>query len=95
MFYPRHFEHHRFLLGDRPCLADFALAGASKAHFHYRSGAKKLAWRHETMLTRYTEPFFVGDELDAGWWSDDDKLPDTLASILNYFARTYFLSSVG
>ena len=88
-----HFRHHRFLLGDRPCLADFALAGASKAHFITDPEPKSWLGEHETMLTRYTEPFFVGDELDAGWWSDDDKLPDTLASILNYFARTYFLSS--
>ena len=28
-----HFADSDFLLGDRPCLADFALAGASKAHF--------------------------------------------------------------
>jgi hypothetical protein len=74
-------------------LADFALAGASKAHFITDPEPKSWLGGHETMLTRYTEPFFVGDELDAGWWSDDDKLPDTLASILNYFARTYFLSS--
>ena len=28
-----HFANHPFLLGDRPCLADFALGGACKAHF--------------------------------------------------------------
>ena len=45
------------------------------------------------MLTQYTESFFTDDAIEAGAWCDDDKLPDTVASIVNYFARTYFVSS--
>lgn len=88
-----HFENHQFLLGNRPCLADFALAGASKAHFITDPEPKSWLGKHESMLTRYTEAFFTEQELDSGMWADDDTLQDTLASIVNYFARTYFVSA--
>ena len=89
----RHFAQHPFLLGDRPCLADFALAGASKAHFITDPEPKSWLGQYEAMLTQYTESFFTDDAIEAGAWCDDDKLPDTVASIVNYFARTYFVSS--
>ena len=88
-----HFAHHPFLLGDRPCLADFALAGASKAHFITDPEPKSWLGQYEAMLTGYTAPFFADDELTAGDWLHDDALPDTLPSILDYLARTYFVSS--
>jgi glutathione S-transferase len=47
-----HFADNDFLLGARPCLADFALAGASKAHFVC---ARKLvggASRHAASIHR-------------------------------------------
>jgi len=89
----QHFANHRFLLGDRPCLADFALAGASKAHFITDPEPKSWLGQYETMLTEYTESFFIDDVIEAAAWCDDDKLPDTVASIVNYFARTYFVSA--
>ena len=88
-----HFAHHRFLLGDRPCLADFALAGASKAHFITDPEPKSWLKEHEVMLTHYTEPFFSDDGLKVGSWSEDSALPNTLNAVLEYFARTYFVSS--
>ena len=88
-----HFAHHRFLLGGRPCLADFALAGASKAHFITDPEPKSWLGQHEAMLTQYTEPFFSDDGLTTGSWSDDNALPDTLSDVLDYFAKTYFVSS--
>ena len=88
-----HFACHPFLLGDRPCLADFALAGASKAHFITDPEPKSWLGQYDAMLTQYTEPFFADDELTAGDWLHDDAFPDTLPSILDYLARTYFVSS--
>jgi hypothetical protein len=88
-----HFAHHRFLLGDRPCLADFALAGASKAHFITDPEPKSWLKEHEAMLTQYTEPFFSDEELTVGSWFEDNALPNTLSDLLKYFARTYFVSS--
>ncbi len=38
-----HFKHHKFLLGDRACIADFALVGPFKGHFFTGSRAKGLA----------------------------------------------------
>ncbi len=88
-----HFAHHRFLLGGRPCLADFALAGASTAHFITAPEPNSWLGQPEAMLTQYTEPFFSDDGLTTGSWSDDNALPDTLSDVLDYFAKTYFVSS--
>lgn len=85
-----HLSLHRFLLGDRPCLADFALAGASKAHFI--TDPEPLSWLEEyhEMLTRYTNQFFDGQPLEKGEWLDGDTLPDTLTGLLGYFEGSYF-----
>ena len=45
------------------------------------------------MLMQYTEPFFSDEGLTAGSWSEDNALPNTLSDVLDYFARTYFVSS--
>ena len=55
-----HFAESRFLLGDRPCLADFALAGASKAHFVTDPEPQSWLGQHRDMLTRYTNQLFEG-----------------------------------
>ena len=88
-----HFAHNRFLLGGRPCLADFALAGASKAHFITDPEPKSWLKQHEATLMQYTEPFFSDEGLTAGSWSEDNALPNTLSDVLDYFGRTYFVSS--
>jgi glutathione S-transferase len=49
-----HFRHNDFLLGPRPCIADFALAGASKAHYITDPEPKSWLKEHEKMLTEYT-----------------------------------------
>ena len=49
-----HFANHNFLLGERPCLADFALAGASKAHFLCDPEPKSWLREHSDILHQYT-----------------------------------------
>jgi glutathione S-transferase len=84
-----HFKHNDFLLGCRPCLADFALAGASKAH--YICDPEPISWlgEYRDMLFNYTERFFSGDPIDAGDWLPDDQVPETLPVILDYIQRSY------
>ena len=88
-----HFAEHRFLLGDRPCLADFALAGASKAHFVTDPEPQSWLGQHRDMLTRYTNQFFEGTPLDIGLWPEDDRVPDTLEVLLDYLQSSYFQSA--
>ncbi|MEM8919807.1 MAG: glutathione binding-like protein [Pseudomonadota bacterium] len=84
-----HFKQNEFLLGARPCLADFALAGAAKAH--YITDPEPLNWlgRHKDMLVGYTDRFFVDDPINAGDWAPDDAVPETLPILLDYVQRSY------
>jgi len=84
-----HFANNNFLLGPRPCLADFALAGASKAH--YITDPEPVSWlgEHRNMLFDHTERFFQ-DGMDASDWLPDDQLPESLSLVLDYLQGSYF-----
>lgn len=85
-----HFATNDFLLGPRPCLADFALAGACKAHF--TNDPTPLSWLgdYRDMLIEYTGRFFGDDEAVAADWLADDKVPKTLGAIFDYLQGGYF-----
>lgn len=88
-----HLADNDFLLGDRPCLADFALAGASKAH--YVNDPEPMSWlgEHRDMLHTYTGRFFGDWPDELATWPADDRVPDTLAVILDYLQRGYYQSA--
>jgi glutathione S-transferase len=79
-----HFANNDFLLGDRPCLADFALAGASKAHFICDPEPESWLGEHRDMLQTYTKHFFSDWQEELAPWPADDWLPDTLLTLLDY-----------
>ena len=85
-----HFEHNDFLLGPRPCLADFALAGASKAH--YITDPTPLSWlgQYRDMLFEYTQRFFSDGQISDRDWLPDDGVPETLTVVLDYLQHSYF-----
>lgn len=85
-----HFAENQFLLGPRPCLADFILAGACKAHFV--TDPTPLSWLGDQrdMLESYTDRVFNADHSD-GQWLENDELPATLNSVFDYAQKTYFL----
>ena len=89
----QHLSQHRFLLGDRPCLADFALAGACKAHFI--ADPEPLSWlgEYRNMLVSYTDQFY-DDNCDKapiakGDWPCNDQLPESLSCIFDYMQSSY------
>jgi len=88
-----HLQTARFLLGDRPCLADFALAGACKAHF--LTDPEPLSWlgHHSTWLSLYTERLFSDFPAPCGDWLPDDQLDTTLSPLLDYFQHSYFTAA--
>ncbi|MFC1579079.1 glutathione S-transferase family protein [Pseudomonadota bacterium] len=85
-----HFAEHDFLLGSRPCLADFALAGASKAHFICDPTPVSWLGKHRDMLFQYTGRFFGQWQKDPGAWPSKDQVPETLGVVLDYLQATYF-----
>ena len=85
-----HFAHHNFLLGPRPCLADFVLAGASKAHYLFDPEPIKWLGDHRKMLSSFTDRFFNEDAAEDEDWLANDKVPDTLGVILDYLQVSYF-----
>jgi hypothetical protein len=88
-----HLADNRFLLGNRPCLADFALAGASKAHFVCDPEPQSWLGEHRDMLVRYTSQLFDDAPIDLAPWPGDDKVPDTLPVVLDYLQDSYFQSA--
>jgi len=89
----QHFSSNAFLLGDRPCLADFALAGASKAHFICDPEPRSWLGEHRDMLLEYTERFFDNWPSDIPLWPADDKVPDSLPVVLDYLQGSYYQSA--
>jgi glutathione S-transferase len=85
-----HFADNDFLLGPRPCLADFALAGASKAH--YITDPTPFSWlgKHERMLVDYTATLFGDAQDNDSPWLADDAIPETLPVVLDYLQGSYF-----
>ncbi|MFT4822834.1 MAG: glutathione S-transferase [Halioglobus sp.] len=86
----QHFATNNFLLGPRPCLADFALAGACKAHFVTDPTPVSWLGDHKDMLFAYTDRVFNADAEDAQWMGND-ALPESLRSIFDYAQKTYFV----
>lgn len=89
----QHLSQHEYLLGARPCLADFALAGACKAHFI--TDPEPLAWlgTHKSLLVAYTNKFFEPPTSLPGPWEPGDKVPESLAPVLDYMRSTYIASA--
>jgi glutathione S-transferase len=85
-----HLSLHNFLLGNRPCLADFALAGACKAHFLCDPTPVSWLGKYRDMLVDYTERFYREWPDEPQDWESADQVPDTLVSILEYLQGTYF-----
>jgi glutathione S-transferase len=88
-----HFATNDFLLGDRPCLADFALAGASKAHFICDPEPESWLGEHRDMLHTYTKRFFSDWQEELAPWPADDWVPDTLSTLLDYLQGSYYKSA--
>jgi glutathione S-transferase len=85
-----HFEHYPFLLGNRACLADFALVGPVKAHF--LQDPLPLGWLeshgNREALEAHAERVYAGLE-EGAEYLPDDALPETLVPLLEHARGTY------
>jgi glutathione S-transferase len=85
-----HLKNHAFLLRPRPCLADFALAGAFKAHYTLDPEPRSWLRKHEEALSNYTNRLFTEPDHNLQPWFADDQLPESLTVILDYLQSSYF-----
>jgi glutathione S-transferase len=85
-----HFAANDFLLGPRPCLADFALGGACKAHFVTDPVPLEWLGEYRDMLLAFTDRLYGQHSFAQTEWLDNDGLPDTLGAVLDYSRVTYF-----
>ena len=86
----KHFERNAFLLGPRPCIADFALAGAFKAHYTLDPEPRSWLGEHKAALSNYTNRLFANPTSELEPWLADDQLPESLTAILDYLQTSYF-----
>ena len=64
-----------YLLGGRPCLADFAVFGANAAHFVGDPYCRELADEHGPAAVAHTHRLQIPQHQTFGDWFDADDLP--------------------
>ena len=71
-----HLERHPFLLGDRPCIADFSINGGLVAHFVHDPFPQALIEEKAPAVLAYSDRCWNAKWTDGGEWLADDRLPD-------------------
>jgi hypothetical protein len=85
-----HFNDHHFLLGERACIADFALVGPFAAHFLLDPEPRSWLGDHLTLLEDYVARVWAGAQADEKW-TKNDELPETLWPIFEYIVTSYHI----
>lgn len=85
----RHFERFDYLLGQRPCLADFALFGANAAHFVGDPHCRALADEHGPGVVAHTGRLQLPWRQHFGNWIDASSIPETLIGVISEAGRHY------
>ena len=83
-----HLTNNKFLLGDRACLADFALAGPFAAHFLLDPEPRSWLGQHLQSMENYVDRVWSGAKSGAHWKSND-QLPEGLLPIFEYAINHY------
>ena len=83
-----HLEHHDFLLGNRACLADFALVGPFKGHFLL--DPEPISWLGGNLgaVESYVDRVWQHGSDTQNYFSDD-YLPETLNPLFEYVEHMY------
>lgn len=84
-----HLEAHPFLLGGRPCLADFAFIGPLYAHLYRDPTSGELMKRLAPRVADWVERTHAG-ERGTGDLMAEDAIPETLEPILARQMREQF-----
>jgi len=83
-----HLEQYDYLLGSKPCLADFGLIAPLYAHLYRDPAPGKLMKKHAPAVAQWVRRM-INDEpaLNTGALLANDQVPDTLLPILQRMAK--------
>ncbi len=84
-----HFADHSNLLGDRPCIADFALYGANAAHFVGDPYCRRLVDQHGPRVVEHTSRLTIARPVADAAWIDADDIPESLIVVVAEAGRHY------
>lgn len=80
-----HFTQHSFLLGERPCIADFGFIGPMYAHLYRDPAPAALMRRIAPQVVKWVERM-ISEERFSGDFVAGDKIPETLLPVLERMA---------
>ncbi len=83
-----HLERYPFLLGDRPCIADFVLSGGFAAHFGNDTWPREFVRARQPSVLAYAERCWDTQAGDTTWITGD-QLPDTWAPFFSAMEEHY------
>ena len=78
-----------YVLGDRPCIADFSVFGANVAHFVGDVYCRELADEHGPKVVAHTHRLMQPQQHSFGDWFDADAVPDSLVAVIAQAGRHY------
>ncbi|GEQ96962.1 glutathione S-transferase [Iodidimonas gelatinilytica] len=86
----QHFAVSDFLLGSKPCLADFALQGALTAHFLFDPTPRMLTEKIAPAVVAYQQRMKAAKASRLGEdWPMMTTVPETLAPVLQHIAMGF------
>ena len=77
----KHFQQYKFLLGDRPSLADFSMFGPLYAHLYRDPAAGKIMRERAPLVVEWIERLRHPIN-DIGNWVENDVIPEAVMDIL-------------
>ncbi len=83
-----HFAQHRYLLGDRPCIADFGFIGPLYAHLGRDPVPKQIMEKRAPAVYGWVQRM-MDPPGDYGDLLPDDEIPDTLIPVLETLCRDF------
>lgn len=78
-----HLSEQPYLLGTRPCIGDFALAGPLYAHMWKDPVPRPILIKHGPKVIEWIERINAKDQAE-GQFLPDDRVPDTLLPMLSH-----------
>lgn len=85
----QHFSQHQYLLGARPCIADYALVGSFYPHLNRDPWPKREWVDPRPHLQRWVERTHRGDQA-SGDFMAEDKIPETIQPLFTIIAKEFF-----
>ena len=84
-----HLRSHRYFLGARPSLADFAFFGGNSAHFINDPQCRRWVDADAPEIVTHTHRLMEAEDQEFGEWIAPAEVPETMIAILAELGRFY------